>query len=146
MVLNTGVGSADVYSPDAARKKQWTVHWQRLALAVSQKEGVTQGRMLGVRATIFKGSATGVTVSADNGQGSKDQKQLELNGNVTVRSADRKSVLTCQSLRYAAGKELLYASGNVQLQNEVGSLGSFPMLVATSDLKKVATPKEFSLP
>jgi hypothetical protein len=147
-VVNSLGGSSDIYSTGAKRVELWTVSWQQMAVKLG-KDGVSEGRMHGVHATIYRGSGDGVTVSSEYGSGDKldsKHKMLELTGNVTVRSKDKKSVLTCNSLRYDPSTRLLYASGNVLFKNPVGSIGTFSQLLATSDLKKVGTPDEFNLP
>jgi lipopolysaccharide assembly outer membrane protein LptD (OstA) len=144
MNLNTDPASAVVYSSEPPRIKLWTVSWQQMSAALDAK-GISSGRMKVVHGTLLSGSATGTSVTSEEGVGDEVKKILRLYGHVIVLSPDKKSKLACDSLKYDSRQQLFYAEGNVKILNSVGSIGTFSQLIASADFKKFGTPKDFAL-
>lgn len=142
--VNATAGYSDAYSPLPAREHLWTVHWNSLTAQGSQEGGASDGQMVGVFGDIYKKEKLSLTFVSDTGHGDKANKLLSLKGHVVVKTADKRSTMTCDSLDYDSAKDLLIAHGNVKLQGAVGSVGTFTELIATSDLTKVGTPDLFN--
>ncbi len=84
--------------------------------------------------------------SARTGIGDKENNVLRLHGDVRVTSIEQKETLTSDALAYDAKAKLLHATGNVRFQGNVGTIGTFSELVATSDFKRIGTSDMFSTP
>ncbi len=104
------------------------------------------GTMTGVTGEIYRDEKLADTFRGDEAVANHSQNELTLSGHVELVSADKTATLRCDKVLYDATKKLFHAMGNVRFSGRVGSLGTFPELIATSDLKKAAVPELFGKP
>jgi hypothetical protein len=143
ITVESGPGTAHAFGPMPDRLLRWMIGWKSMQLnALDDKpEG---GTMSGVSGTIYDdhGKAN-LTFSSRTAIGDSENQKLRLHGDVRVTSTERQETLISDALAYDAAAKLLTATGNVRFQGNVGSIGTFSELMATSDYKLIGTPQMF---
>ncbi|MEZ0325585.1 MAG: LPS export ABC transporter periplasmic protein LptC [Fimbriimonas sp.] len=142
-VINLGEGSGERFGGKQNRDRLWTVRWKSAVMQVYKEGGEFSGELSTVTGDIFRGNNITSTFSADRSTGDKNSEVLILEGHATVVSKQMKSTLTCDRIRYEAGKKLVKALGNVRIVGPSGTVSGLEEVWTTPDLKVVSTPDMF---
>jgi lipopolysaccharide assembly outer membrane protein LptD (OstA) len=124
---------------------KWSVRWQRLDVNATGMN-ISSGKMYGVTGLTFSNLKPELRFSADSGTGDKQDRVLDLQGNVKVTSIAKAETMLADEVLYDAGTHVLTAKGNVRFEGSVGTVGTFSELLASSDFKRIGTPGAFSTP
>lgn len=130
----------------AKRERVFEVHWQKSDLRAVSGEKVGSGQFDDVTGQLFKADKGVANFESKYGEVDQAQNLLTLTGNVSVKGTDPEATLTCSRLVYDANAKVIRAEGNVRIDGKTGTLGPMPELLATPDLKTVATPDMFKHP
>jgi len=148
--VESSSGNATSKGPPPKRESLWYVEWKKASIHLqpnaipgADSVGISTGNMEGVRGNLFEGEKPGSTFSADTGSADTMKRILTLEGNVHLHSSNPDAELTCDRVVYDAGKEVVRAIGHVRIEGKVGTIGTLSEILATKDLKRIATPGMF---
>jgi hypothetical protein len=141
--VNASPGSATRLGPPPKRAKLWTVRWKGARIDFGEG-GKFSGSMDKVTGELYDETGkVASTFQGQDGQADKAQDVLRLSGQVKIVSKEHKASLFCDKVEYQPGRNLIRAVGNVRIESESGILNAGQEVLATSDLKRVATPNLF---
>lgn len=92
---------------------------------------------------VLRGTLVASRFSSDEGSIDRNKKFLSMSGNVKITGEDQGLVLLASKVKYDQGRERIEAEGSVTVTSDSRVLGPLPKLVATKDLKRIATPGKF---
>lgn len=113
-------------------------------MVTGEKAG--SGQFDGVTGLLFKADQEAATFESKYGEVDQTKSQLTLTGNVSVVGRNPEATMRCERLVYDANAKVIRALGNVRVTGKNGTLGPLSELLATPDLKTVATPDMFKQP
>lgn len=150
--IATDAGKFTRVSEKDGRPTLWTAEWKSAKLDVSS-EGSFGGELERVSGQIFRAGNAVSRYRADKAIAKRDSNVLVLSGNVEVESlrpapSQRpenafEGTLHCDRLEWDGDREVVRAIGNVTLNTPQYGMGPFPEIVASPDLKHIATPNLF---
>ena len=145
--IESGAGSTELFSPTKTSQRLWKVEWKSASVTAraESKEGMVQmdpdsGIMNEVTGEVDDDQGVASTFRGDRAEADKAEQVLALTGKVVVISKRKNGKLTCDRLEWLPKRKRYHAVGNVVATGPVGTLGPFPEIWATPDLKKVSTP------
>ncbi|MEZ0326108.1 MAG: LPS export ABC transporter periplasmic protein LptC [Fimbriimonas sp.] len=141
--INLGESKADRYGGKENRTHLWTVRWKSGSVDLYDKGGQVTGTMSGISGEIYKAEKVVSTFVSDESTVDKNNEVLVLDGHAKVISKEMKTTMTCDKIRYDAGKQLIRALGNVRIAGPSGTVSGLQEIWTTPDLKVVATPDMF---
>lgn len=148
--VESSAGNATSKGPPPKREPLWYVEWEKASVHLQPKVtpdsnsmGISTGNMEGVKGNLFEGEKPGSTFNADTGSADSAKRILTLEGNVHFHSVNPDAELTCDRIVYDASKEVIHAIGHVRVEGKVGTIGTLSEILATKDLKRIATPGMF---
>lgn len=105
--------------------------------------GVDYGNLSGVTGSILKEGKITSTFQADRAQLDRSKQTLNMSGTVKITGEVQGLVMVAKQVDYDQTNGRITALGDVTVTSKTMKFGPFPKLIATSDLKKVATPGKF---
>ncbi len=145
--IESGAGSTEVFSPDKTSRRLWKIEWKTASVTATSetKDGMIQmdpdsGMLNEVTGEVDDELGIASTFRGDRAEADKVQQVLSLSGKVVVISKRKGGQLICDRLEWLPKRKRYHAIGNVVATSPMGTLGPFPELWATPDLKKVSTP------
>lgn len=123
-------------------KSSFIVNAKDSEISVTE-EGPNYGTLSGVTGSIKRLETLASTFSSNDAQVDRNQHVLTLTGNVVVTGEERGLVLHAESVKYDQGLDRIEAAGSVTVTSATMVLGPMPKLLATPDLKHIATPGKF---
>jgi LPS export ABC transporter protein LptC len=118
---------------DAEGTLLWSVAADRAEGELSPEGDYT--KVEGVTVVIHDDGKPAFQIDADNGEVSKSTGKLDLQGEVTAKSGDGRTSLTCDRITYSVNDETLRATGNVSAESNGLSIG--PAKTADAKFKNV---------
>jgi len=129
------------------RSDSGELHW-RIEAKASQieidPESRVEGELKNVEGTLYEKGQVASTFTATEASANQQNSHLELRGEVKVLGHKDGLVLKAQRVRWLPERQLIEASGRVMLENASFTVGPFPRLLSTPDLKQTGTPDVFS--
>lgn len=102
------------------------------------------GLMEGVTGSIYDGNEEVSTFKGEIGRAFKGKEnRLDLENKVTVVSKKHQATLTCDKIEYLPNQKRVRAIGHVVVKTDSGELQAGDEVLATPDLKQIATPALF---
>ncbi|HEY0868198.1 MAG TPA: hypothetical protein VGE01_12505 [Fimbriimonas sp.] len=141
--VNASPGQATRLGPPPKRSKLWTVRWKGARIDFGD-EGRFSGYMERVTGSIYDDfGKEASTFQGQAGQADKAKDILRLSGQVKVVSKQHKASLFCDKVEYQPDRKVIRAVGNVRIVSDSGTLDAGNEILATPDLRRVATPNLF---
>lgn len=142
----TQAASATRRSETPPRNPLWKISWQSATLDFDQSGGLS-GIFKTVSGDLYRKEERASRFSAASGEAHRESGDLALKGSVLVESIANSSALRCDEVHYASkGKQLITATGDVQLRGDWGTVTGLSKVIATPDLKTFGTPDLFPNP
>ena len=126
----------------------WTVKWDSAQVQYAGDEDFG-GTMEKVSGTLYGENERGdpdqplTDFTADRAYADKKSDLLRLEGRIRLTSRDGTRSATCDQVDWHPSKKLLKAAGNVIINTDAYSAGTFKELWASPDLHTAGTPEEF---
>jgi len=139
------LGPTELIQKDPNLGTQWTVKGTSGRVTM-QEDGKGSGELDNVSGAIFDNEQVTANYTAKHGKADQAAQTLNLTGNVVVIAKASSAKLVADQVRWLAGRKLIEASGNVTMKTQDYSIGPFPALLATPDLKTFGTPDRFKKP
>jgi hypothetical protein len=135
-------GPVEIVYKESSGVVGWTVTAKESTVTLASS-GKVRGSLVGVSAVLFKGGKPSCRLRSDKGEADQGTGVLALAGNVEVVAVEQQTVLRAQRLKWNVRKGLLEAEGGVVVTTESYTIGPYPRLDATADLKRFGTPDHF---
>lgn len=136
------MGPVELIQKDAKLGPQWSVKGKSAQMTMSE-DGKGSGDLFEVSGTMFDKNEPAATFTAKQGHADQAAETLNLMGNVVVTAKESSAKLVADHVRWLADRQLIEATGNVTMKTQDYSIGPFPVLLATPDLKSFGTPDRF---
>lgn len=138
-----GTGQIEIVRRAEDRSIEWSVTAQRAEL-LDSGPGKLGGTLEQVSGALYKKGGVSSRFTSDSGEADQAANRLVLKGRVRVVAVDPKAVLTAERIVYQGDRQLIEASGGVEVDAGSYRLGPVPTIWATPDLRTVGTPDQFA--
>lgn len=140
--VETNAAEGVRYGPEPVRKPLWRLRWERSSLTYGEG-GVFFGTAFGVRGVFFKGPKEASSFQAESVEIERGSNKLQIKGGVVVSAEKPLTQLKCEEATWDPDREVGEARGNVRVITEDYTLGPFPVIRFSPELKIGGTPKLF---
>lgn len=140
--LNTDKGSVTVRATSGAREPLWTVRWETARIEYGGENEIS-GKMSSVSGEMYENGQVANTFVADYAEAEKQSNRLTLTGHISVKAKEHAASMACEKLEWDGLKQLMKATGNVNLKSDLYDAGVFDILLASPTMNKIGTPDLF---
>ncbi len=124
------------------REPHWAISAERSEVTYDAN-GKLKGRVYKVMGQLYQGGKVVSDFKADVAVADQIADTLELSGSVILTSKTDESTLRADAVRWLRDRELVEASGKVQVETPAYRLGPCPTLWADPKLQHIGTPDRF---
>lgn len=136
-------GPAEVVRRGQDRAPTWSASSASADLRYAG-ENAFGGEFENVRGKLFSKGEAASDFQAKRGIARQESETLVLEGAVRIVGLKSKAVLSATRVEWRPERELIEASGDVRVTTPDYSVGPFPSLLATPDLRRFGTPDTFA--
>lgn len=124
-------------------KSTFVVHLEDTDIKLSESGEPEYGKFRSAKGEIWKDKILVCKFQGDEGYLNRDDHKLELTGNVKIKSELDDVELLAKNVHYFQEKNRIEANGSVMVSSPTLNMGPMEKVIATPDLKKIATPGKF---
>lgn len=135
-------GESEVVRRGPDREPAWSAKSASARLSYGG-EGNFGGRFEDVSGLIFSEGKPASEFKARAGVAEQESETLILEGSVRIVGIESKATLSAMRVQWRPDRKLVLASGDVRVNTPDYSIGPFPSLLATPDLRQFGTPDTF---
>lgn len=135
-------GPLEIVYKRASGEVAWSVKAKESQVTLASS-GKVRGSLIGVSAVVYERGKPASRIRADRGEADQSTGVLELAGNVQVVAEERGTTIRARRLKWNVESGLLEAEGDVSVVTESYTVGPYPRLMATADLRRFGTPDHF---
>lgn len=124
-------------------KKSFIVRLKDTDIHLKESGEPDYGKFTSAKGEILEGKVIVCRFEGDSGHLDRDNRTLDLSGNVKIKSESDGVEINALNVQYFQDKNMIEATGNVTVVSESMTMGPFNKVLSTADLKKIATPGKF---